>query len=415
MIDMTPEIISLPNGLQIIYQHIPYTRAVHCGFVIEAGSRDDLSKELGMAHFVEHMIFKGTSRRKTFHIVNYLESVGGEIDAYTTKEKTYLHASLVSEYFDRAVELLTDITFHSIFPEKEIVKEKQVIAEEIDMYRGIPDEAIEEDFDLMMFPEHGLGHPILGTKESIQTFTQQQLLQHIRRSFTSDRIVFGVIGNVTRAEVEKVAAKYLAPLELPVGQVQRAKPVVHQLTSKKVKIEQDQAHILLGGRASSIRDDRHFSFLVLNNLLGGPAMNSRLTLNIREKFGLAYNIQSFYRPYTDAGMWAIYYACEPGNVERIRRLVHKELKDLRERPLGKVRLNQVKRQLIGQLTLGNEHLMQQILGMANDMLTFGRIRGFQEFVDDIESLTAMDLQEAADEMFFQREMTDIIYEASKTG
>lgn len=415
MTEMTPEIISLPNGLQIIYQHIPYTRAVHCGFVIEAGSRDDLSEQLGMAHFVEHMIFKGTSRRKTFHIVNYLESVGGEIDAYTTKEKTYLHASLVSEYFDRAVELLTDITFHSIFPKKEIVKEKQVIAEEIDMYRGIPDEAIEEDFDLMMFPEHGLGHPILGTKESIQTFTQQQLLDHIRRSFTSDRIVFGVIGNVTRREVEKVAAKYLSPLSLPVGQVQRIKPIGKQLASRSVRVEQEQAHILLGGRACSIRDDRHFSFLVLNNLLGGPAMNSRLTLNIREKYGLAYNIQSFYRPYTDAGMWAIYYACESGNVERIRRLVHKELKDLRERPLGKVRLNQVKRQLIGQLTLGNEHLMQQILGMANDMLTFGRIRGFQEFVDDIESLTAKDLQEAADEMFFQRELTSITYEASNMG
>lgn len=412
---MTPEIISLPNGLQIIYQHVPYTRAVHCGFVIESGSRDDLVQEWGMAHFVEHMIFKGTTRRKIFHIVNYLESVGGEIDAYTTKEKTYLHASLVSEYFDRAVELLTDITFHSIFPKKEIVKEKQVISEEIDMYRGIPDEAIEEDFDLMMFPNHGLGHPILGTKESINSFTQEQLLDQIRRSFTSDRIVFGVIGNVTRAEVEKVAARYLAPLELPTGKVVRMSPAESQLEDKTVEVDQDQAHILLGGRACSMVEDRHFSFLVLNNLLGGPAMNSRLNLNIREKYGLAYNLQSFYRPYTDAGMWAIYYACDPGNIERIRKLVMKEMKDLRDRPLGKVRLNQVKRQLIGQLTLGNEHLMHQILGFANDMLTFGRVRIFEEFVKDIEGLTAMDLQEAADEMFFQRPTTSIIYKTRRLG
>ncbi|MDP5169734.1 MAG: insulinase family protein [Bacteroidia bacterium] len=406
---MLPEIITLPNGLQIIYQHVPYTRAVHCGFIIESGSRDDKSEQWGMSHFVEHMIFKGTARRKTFHIVNYLEAVGGELDAYTTKEKTYLHASLVSEYFDRAVELLTDITFHSIFPEKEIVKEKQVIFEEIDMYRGIPDEAIEEDFDLMMFPEHGLGHPILGTKDSIQQFTQQQLLDHIRSSFTSDRIVFGVIGNVTRKEVDRVAAKYLAHLPLTTGKAIRKQPLLPQLDRRVVEGDHEQAHVLLGGRASSVCDDRHFSFLVLNNLLGGPAMNSRLTLNIREKYGLAYNIQSFYRPYSDTGMWGVYYACENGSVERIRKLVMRELKDLRENPLGSVRLNQVKRQLIGQLTLGNEHLLNQMLGMASDMLTFERVRHHQEFVDDIESLSAKDLQDAADDMFFQRAITDIIY------
>ncbi len=406
---MTPEIISLPNGLRVIYLHVPYTRAVHCGFVIESGSRDDLSEQWGMSHFVEHMIFKGTSRRKTFHIVNYLESVGGELDAYTTKEKTYLHASLVSEYFDRAVELLTDITFHSIFPEKEIAKEKQVIAEEIDMYRDIPDEAIEEDFDLMIFPEHGLGHPILGTKDSIQTFTQSHLIEHIRRTYTSDRIVFGVIGNVSKKELQRVMDKYLAPLPLLGGKAVRKQPMLAQLGRKEVPIDHEQAHVLLGGRAASVQDERHFSSLVLNNLLGGPAMNSRLTLNIREKFGLAYNIQSFYRSYTDAGMWGVYYACDNNSLDRIRKLVMKELKDLRENPLGTVRFNQVKRQLIGQLALSNEHLLNQMLGMAGDLLTFDRVRSHQEFVDDIESLTSQDLQDAADDMFFQRPMTDITY------
>ncbi len=407
---MTPEIITLPNGLRIIYIHVPYTRAVHCGFVIESGSRDDLSQEWGMSHFVEHMIFKGTRRRKTFHIVNYLEAVGGELDAYTTKEKTYLHASLVSEYFSRAVELLTDITFYSTFPEKEIVKEKRVISEEIDMYRDIPDEAIEEDFDLMIFPDHGLGHPILGTKDSIQQFTQTQLQDHIRRSFTSDRIVFGVIGNVTRREVMRVAGKFLTPLPLTTGTAARHWPEAEQLSGRTVAFDSDQAHVLIGGRACSVRDDRHFSFMVLNNLLGGPAMNSRLTLNIREKFGLAYNIQSFYRPYSDTGMWGVYYACENASVDAIRRLVMKELKELREKPLGQVRLNQVKRQLIGQLTLGNEHLLNQMLGMASDLLTFEHVRSHQEFVQDIERLSAKDLQEAADDMFFQRPLTDITYQ-----
>ena len=407
---MDEKIIILPNGLRIVYKYIPYTRTVHCGYVINAGSRDDLKGEMGMAHFIEHMIFKGTAKRKTFHILNYLESVGGDVNAYTSKEKTCLYASLVSDYFERAVELLTDITFHSIFPEKEITKEKQVISEEIDMYRNAPDEAIFEDFDEMIFPDHTLGNPILGTKNSIKSFTQSHLQAHIRRAFIQNEVVFSIVGNVSEKEVRRVVDKYLVSLQIPVGTTVRSKPPGLQLTHKIVPIPTDQAHEIIGGRAFPLRKELYVPFLVLNNLLGGPAMNSRLNLNIREKYGLTYSIHSFYSPYTDTGIWGIYVACEPGNLARIRRLIRKEMKHFETKPLGTIGLSQAKKQLIGQLTLGYENLLTQMLGMAKDLLDFGEITPFGKYVTAIEEVTASEIQDAAVAVFRDQEHTTITYQ-----
>lgn len=406
---METKVISLANGLRIIYKHVPYTRAVHCGFMVDNGSRDDQDGEMGMAHFIEHMIFKGTSKRKTFHIVNYLESVGGDLNAYTTKEKTCLYASLVAKYLDRATELLADIVFNSTFPEKEIIKEKQVISEEIDMYRNAPDEAILEDFDSLIFPEHGLGHPILGTKHSIQTITQERVKQHIQRSFTQGRIVYGIVGNVTQQEVDKVVDKYLRDLVLPQYTLVREKPEKLPIPHQETGIEYQQAHEILGGRAYALRQGHYTPFMLLHNLLGGPAMNSRLNLNIREKYGLTYNIGSFYNPYMDSGLWGIYYACEQKNLERVRKMVERELKELVAKPLGVIRLSQAKKQLIGQLTLGHENLLQQMRTMAEDLLDFNDIPSFSEFIKEIEIVSAKDIQEAAEEIFRQQTITRVSY------
>lgn len=410
---MDAKVITLKNGLRVIYKYVPYTKTVHCGYVIDAGSRDDREGEMGMAHFVEHMIFKGTVRRKTFHILNYLESVGGDVNAYTTKEKTCLYASMVSEYFERATELLTDIAFFSVFPEREIVKEVQVIGEEIDMYRNAPDEAIFEDFDEMVFPRHGLGYPILGTKSTIRNFTQADIQAHIRRSFIQDHMVYSIVGNVSEREVYRVLEKYLAPVALPQGGPQREKPAAMQLYDhQQVEIPTDQVHEITGGQAYAMNRDHYLPFLLLNNLLGGPAMNSRLNLNIREKYGLTYNIYTFYSPFLDTGIWGVYYACERGNLDRIRRLVERELREMWEKPLGTVRLSQAKKQLIGQMTLGAESLLSQMLGMAKDLLDFDRLFPLDELVAGIERVRAIDIQDAAAEMFRDAPRAQITYLAS---
>ncbi|MEZ4847797.1 MAG: pitrilysin family protein [Bacteroidia bacterium] len=406
---MDTKVIELNNGLRVIYKYIPYTRTVHCGYVINSGSRDDIEGEMGMAHFIEHMIFKGTSKRKTFHILNYLESVGGDLNAYTTKEKTCLYASMVAEYFERATELLTDITFHSTFPEKEITKEKQVIFEEIDMYRNAPDEAIFEDFDEIIFPNHSLGHPILGTKASIKKFTKAGVRNRIQRSFIKGEVVFSIVGNVSEKTVHRVIKKYLEPISLPGGKIIRYQPTHDQIQHLEVPIATDQAHEIIGGRAYALRKELYMPFLVLNNLLGGPAMNSRLSLNIREKYGLSYSISSFYSPYLDSGMWGIYYACETGNLLRIRLLVQKELQKLWETPLGALKLSQAKKQLVGQLTLGYENLLNQMLGQAKDLLDFGSVPTFNEYIKGIESITATQLQDAAKEIFQESPISVITY------
>ena len=406
---MESRIIELPNGLRIIYQYVSWTRAVHCGYVINSGSRDDMHGEMGMAHFIEHMIFKGTVKRKTFHILNYLESVGGDLNAYTTREKTCLYASMVAEHFERAVELLTDIAFNSTFPEKEIIKEKQVIAEEIDMYRNVPDEAIFEDFDEMIFPDHSLGHPILGTKSSINGFTRNLVKQRISRSFTRDQIVLSIVGNVSEKEVRRIIQKYLSHLELPSGNHQRLKPGTNLLDNKIVPIDQEQAHEIIGGRSYPLRKELYVPFLLLNNILGGPAMNSRLNLNIREKHGLTYSIHSFYTPYVDSGIWGVYFACESRNMKRIRRLIFKELKSFQNKPLGNISLNQAKKQLTGQLILSHENLLTQMLSTAADLLDFGSLTPFASYIESIEAVTAAQIQEAARQIFKEEELTTITY------
>ena len=277
------------------------------------------------------------------------------------------------------------------------------------MYRESPDEAIFEDFDEMIFPEHHLGRPILGTKESIRRFEQNDLLRHIRSSFTQGNVVYGIVGNVSEKEVQKIIDKYLTPLELPTGSLERVQPNGQKIFSKQVAITNGQAHEILGGRAYALRKDRYTPFLLLNNLLGGPAMNSRLNLNIREKHGLTYNISTFYSPFCDSGIWGVYYACEPKNLERIHRMVQKELKELAAKPLGTLRLNQAKKQLSGQMILGYENLLTQMLSMAQDILDFDHILTFADYLEDIESVTALQMQEAAEEVFASQKLSRITY------
>ncbi|RMG27048.1 MAG: insulinase family protein [Bacteroidetes bacterium] len=408
---MKHNIITLANGIRVLHTYIPYTRAVHCGFVLHVGSRDD-GQQPGMAHFLEHILFKGTARRKTFHILNYLESVGGDLNAYTTKEKLCLYASLAAEYAGRATELLTDITFGSVFPEKEIEKEKQVISEEIDMYRNVPDEAIFEDFDELIFPGHELGHPILGSKQSIHSIRREDIQAFVGRHFSGDRIVYSIVGNVTEKQVTRLVDKYLRPLQLPAPAMKRTPPPPLQAQIKSKPIATNQTHEILGGRSYPFRNRKYIPFLLVNNLLGGNAMNSRLNLNIREKYGLTYNISSFFSPYTDSGAWGVYFACEPTNHGRVRRLVMRELRKLREQKVGVLRLNQAKKQLCGQLTLSYENLLTQMLSNAKELLTFGEVVPFPTYLSWVEAVKAEDLLEVANELYQPEAISIITYEGN---
>ena len=410
---MKPRIFELPNGLKIVHKYIPYTRTVHCGYIVNTGSRDDHQEEIGMAHFIEHMVFKGTVRRNNLEILNYLDSLGGDLNAYTTKEKTCLYASISAEHFERAIDLLTDITFFSTFPEEEILKEQDVIAEEIDMYRDAPDEAIFEDFDEKIFPEHSLGKPILGTKDSIRSFTQEQLIRHIKQGYTAENMVCSIVGNVTEDRVEQVIQKYLSPLTLGPSTLEREAPTTHTIQDFQVEISTHQAHEIIGGRAFPRGSEQHLPFFVFSNYMGGPAMNSRLNLNIRERYGLTYSISSFFNPFHDSGLWGVYYACEPKNLIRVRDLVQHEYESILEEGFDPIRLSQTKRQIIGQMTLSFENLLTQMLGMGKDLLDYQRVISFAEFADKVEALTGEEIISAARTAWSEAPRTQITYK--KTG
>ena len=393
----------------MVHIEIPYTRAVHCGVIINAGSRDEFENEIGMAHFIEHMIFKGTSNRKTFHILNYLESVGGDLNAYTTKEKTCLYASIPSEHFNRAADLLADITFNSTFPEKEILKEKQVISEEIDMYRDTPEEAIFEDFDYVTFPKHPLGHPILGTKETIESFDREGLKKFVNRNYAAEGIVFSVVGNVPFKKVVKTAEKLFGDRALPPLPPQAVPNDAYTIVKLTETIPTQQSHRLIGGLAYPLRKGRYVPFYLLNNYLGGPANNSLLSLNIREKYGLSYNIYSFYSAYSDAGSWGVYFGCEPKNTSRIDQLVRKELDHLRNTKIGSLRLNQIKKQMIGQMILGYEQPVSQMLAMGKNIIDFDNHYLLSELISQVEAVTAEAMLEAAQEIFHPGRLSVLSY------
>ena len=406
---MKPRIFELDNGLKIVHKYIPYTRTVHCGYIVNTGSRDDKLEEIGMAHFIEHMVFKGTVRRNNLDILNYLDSLGGDLNAYTTKEKTCLYASISAEYFERAIDLLTDITFFSTFPKKEILKEQDVIAEEIDMYRDAPDEAIFEDFDDKIFPEHSLGKPILGTKDSIRSFTQEQLVRHLKQGYTAGNMVCSIVGNVTEERVHQAITKFMAPLKLGPSSLSRQAPTTDTVPSLAVEIGTQQAHEIIGGRAFARGSDEHLPFFLFSNYMGGPAMNSRLNLNIREKYGLTYSISSFFSPFHDSGLWGIYYACEPKNLTRVRDLVFHEYESILKEGFDPIRLKQTKRQLIGQMALNYENLLTQMLGMGKDLLDHQRIVSFSEFSDKVEGLTGEEIIHSAQVAWTGAPLTQITY------
>ncbi|UOQ52996.1 M16 family metallopeptidase [Hymenobacter cellulosivorans] len=403
------DLYELPNGIRVLHKQVLHTKIAHCGFLLDIGSRDEKPHQLGLAHFWEHMAFKGTEKRKSFHILNRLETVGGELNAYTTKEKICFYASLLSTHFERAFELLTDLTFNSVFPEKEIEKERGVILEEMSMYQDAPEDAIVDDFDDVIFPNHSLGHNILGTRESVSGFQQQDFYRFLADNVRTDRLAFSSVSNLPFKEVKRLADKYLAPISAKLGARPRTPFTAFQQVELTERKPINQAHCIIGGPAYAIGDARRIPFFMLNNLLGGPGMNSRLNLAVREKYGLVYTIDSTYSPYTDTGLFGIYFGTEKKQVARTISLVNKELKLLREKTLTTNQLHVVKEQLMGQLAMSEESNsgMMQLLGKST--LDLNRVESINEVFGQIRQITAEQLRDLANDVLREDNLSVLQY------
>ena len=400
---------TLPNGLRLIHTTSP-TNVAYCGFAIDAGTRDELPQEQGMAHFVEHLIFKGTEKRKAWHILNRMENVGGDLNAYTNKEETVIYSAFLKEHFARAVELLTDIVFHSTFPEQEIAKEVEVIIDEIQSYEDSPAELIFDDFEELIFPDHPLGRNILGTPEQLRRFGSQDALRFTGRYYRPSNMVFFVQSDIDFKRIVRTVEKAMA--EIPFSAVegyQRQAPLPYQPQQLTLHKDTHQAHVMIGGRGYNAYDERRTGLYLLNNILGGPGMNSRLNISLREKRGLVYTVESNLTAYTDTGTFCIYFGCDQEDADYCAELVHKELKKLRDHTLTSSQLHAAKKQIIGQIGVASDNFENNALDMAKCFLHYKRYEEKEEVFQRIESLTATELLEIANEMFSENYLSTLIY------
>ena len=395
---------TLSNGLRVI--HLPSASpVVYCGIGINAGARHELRGEEGLAHFCEHTTFKGTSHRSALQILNCLESVGGDLNAFTNKEDTVFYAAIQREHFMRAVDLLCDIVFCSEYPQHELEHEIDVICDEIESYNDTPAELIYDEFENLIFHNHPLGHNILGTRERVQQFTTQHALQFTRRYYRPDNAIFFVYGDVNFARLVKSLERTTAVT--PARSALDGQTVEHSVLSGLAaepsegaeSSQHHQAHVMLGCRTFSFDDPRRMPLFLLNNILGGPGMNARLNLSLRERHGLVYTVESSMVSYSDTGCWSVYFGCDHHDVKRCLRLVHRELDRVMQHPLSERQLQSAKRQLKGQLAIACDNREQFALDFAKHFLHYGHERNIEELNHHIDAVTSAQIQDVAQQFF----------------
>lgn len=400
---------TLPNGIRVAHKQMPHTQVAHIGIMLDIGSRDERPEQQGLAHFWEHMAFKGTEKRKAHHVLNRLESVGGELNAYTTKEKVCFHASVLTAHAEKATELLADIAFHSVFPEKQIERERGVILEEMAMYYDSPEDAIQDDFDELIFGSHPLGGNILGTTETINAFTRESLQQFIADNLDTSRVIISSVSNQPFSKVVRLAEKHLGDVPTHSSSRQRGTPTVYVPEKKTVTRPITQAQAAMGRPAMGLTDPLRLPFFMLTNLLGGPGMNSRLNLNLREKNGLVYAIDAGYTGFLDTGFLSIYFGTDPKNLDRATTLVHRELKLLRDKPLTTGQLHNTKAQLMGQLAMSEESNNSFMLMMAKSILDIGRVEALPDIFADIQAVTASQLLDLANNLLDESQFSYLTF------
>ena len=401
---------TLENGLRII--HLPSTsQVVYCGYDIAAGTRNELPGEEGLAHFCEHMSFKGTTRRNALQIINAIEGLGGELNAFTNKEDTVYYAAISKEHFSQAVDVLTDIVFHSQYPQHEIDKEVEVICDEIESYNDSPAELIYDEFENLLFEGHPLGHNILGNAEQLRTYTTDNALRFVSRNYKPEKMVFFVYGDIDF----KRLCKSLEHLMPNCDNMSSTEPslLAHDNQKSAQFIEQNrsthQAHVMTGCRAYAYSDPRRMTLYLLNNILGGPGMNARLNLSLRERHGLVYTVESTMATYGDTGIWSIYFGCDHHDISRCRKLVRHELDCLMQKPLSQQQLTKAKRQLKGQLAIACDNREQFALDFGRSYLHHGHERDLDTLFRRIDAITAEELQTVACSLFDSNNMSTLIF------
>ncbi|MDR0895805.1 MAG: insulinase family protein [Prevotellaceae bacterium] len=405
--------LTLPNGLRLIHRQSA-SPVAYCGFAVDAGTRDEGEQESGMAHFVEHLLFKGTRKRKAWHILNRMENVGADLNAYTNKEETVVYAAFLSRDLERAVELLADIVFHAVFPAREITKEVEVIIDEIQSYRDSPAELIFDDFEEMIFRNHPLGRNILGTPESLRQFDTAAGLAFTARHYRPDNMVFFVWGDMDFKRVVRLVEKYTAdvpalPTTDPPTASLRIPPPPYRPEQLIVHHDTHQAHVIIGGRSYATGDEQRTALYLLSNLLGGPGMNSRLNVALRERRGLVYNVESSLTSYTDTGMFCVYFGADIDDVDTCLRLIRKEFRLLCDTKLSAWQLAAAKKQLIGQIGVASDNNENNALGMGKVFLHDNQYDLPEEIYRRIDRLTPEALWDVANEMLTDSYLSTLIY------
>ena len=400
---------TLPNGLRIIHEPT-LSKVAYCGFAIDAGTRDEAEHEQGMAHFVEHLIFKGTEKRKAWHILNRMENVGGDLNAYTNKEETVVYSAFLTEHLERALELLGDIVFHSTFPQHEIEKETEVIIDEIQSYEDTPSELIFDDFEDMIFRNHPLGRNILGKPELLRSFRTEDVLSFTCRFYQPGNMVFFVQGQYDFRRIIRLAEKYLS--DVPAGEVnsRRVPPPLYVPEHLMVAKDTHQAHVMIGSRGYNAYDDKRTALYLLNNILGGPGMNSKLNVSLRERRGLVYNVESNLTSYTDTGAFCIYFGTDVEDMDTCLKLTYKELKRMRDTKMTSSQLAAAKKQVIGQLGVSGDNREGLFLGLGKSFLHYNRYDTLPEVFAKVEKLTAGEIREVANEIFAPERLFSLIYQ-----
>lgn len=406
---MDYQLHTLRNGIRVV--HLPVNSPVsHCGILINAGSREEQEEEHGLAHFIEHVIFKGTQKRKAYHILSRLDDVGGEINAYTTKEETAFYAVFLNPHFERALELISDIVFNSTFPTQELEKEKEVVMDEINSYKDSPSELIFDDFEEVIFAGHPIGRNILGTPETLKSFNKRGIESFMHRNYHTDQMIFCSVGSESFSKVLRLAEKYLGDVPPNLTKTER-KPFE---SYKPVQVVQEkntfQAHCVMGNTAYNAMDDRRMDLVLLNNLLGGQGLNSRLNMSLREKHGYAYTVESSFTPYFDTGVLTIYFGTDKDKLEKSIKLVHKEIELLRTKKLGTLQLQRAKSQIIGQIAISADSKENLLFTVGKSFLLFDRFDSLEVVNKKIESITAERLLEVANEILTPNSLSTLIYQ-----
>ena len=401
---------TLSNGLRMI--HMPTASPVaYCGFAVNVGARDEETSEYGLAHFVEHMIFKGTEHHKANYILNRMERVGGELNAYTTKEETFVYSIFMKEHFYRAFELLTDLVFYSSFPEEQIERETDVILDEISSYEDSPSELIFDDFENLLFKGHALGHNILGEERFLEQFTSETGKSFMNRFYTPNNMVFFSMGDIPFMKIVKWAEELLSGTISDQCHLYRKSPQ-QDVSAISLALQKDthQAHVMIGSLGYSMYDERRLPLFLLNNILGGPGMNNRLNVSLREHYGLVYTVESNITSYVDTGLFSIYFGTDPKNKEKAIKLVHKEIEKFCENKLTERQLAAAKQQALGQLGVSVDNREGLFLNMGKSFLHYDRFDSMDEVFNQIQSITADDVWQIAHEVLVPNKLFQLAYD-----